>query len=233
VANAVLACMAEDPHTETVQMYTEVVQDSIFTLLDAGKLEVASTCALALSSEGQKRFLAESKELADRFVIRQQEISNHPEVIRRLGVISMNTALAMDLFGNVNSTHVLGSRMMNGIGGSGDFSRNAFLSIFMAPSVAKGGDISTIVPMVSHVDHNEHSVQVLATDQGVADLRGLPPVERAHLVIQNCAHPDYRDELHEYLERGLAEAPAKHTPHRLGECFAMHLRLAETGSMRR
>ncbi len=64
---------------------------------------------------------------------------------------------------------------MNGIGGSGDFERNAYLSIFMAPSIAKEGKISTVVPMCSHVDHSEHSVKVIITEQGIADLRGLFP----------------------------------------------------------
>ena len=114
-----------------------------------------------------------------RIVLRPQEITNHPGIIRRLGLITMNTALEVDIYGHANSTHVLGTQMMNGIGGSGDFTRNAYLSIFMCPSVAKGGKISTIVPMVTHVDHNEHSVQVVVTEQGLADLRGLGPIERA------------------------------------------------------
>ena len=63
--------------------------------------------------------------------------------------------------------------MMNGIGGSGDFARNARLAIFVTKSVAKGGDISSIVPFVSHVDHTEHDVDVIVTEQGYADLRGL------------------------------------------------------------
>ena len=114
-----------------------------------------------------------------RIVLRPQEISNNPEVVRRLGIISINTAIEVDLFGNVNSTHVMGRQMMNGIGGSGDFTRNAYLSIFTCPSTAKGGKISTIVPLVSHMDHSEHSVQIVVTEQGVADLRGKDPHERA------------------------------------------------------
>src|SRR5271165_4131027 len=135
-----------------------------------------------------------------RILMRPQEITNHPEVVRRLGLISMNTAIEVDLFGNVNSTHVLGRQMMNGIGGSGDFTRNAYLSIFTCPSTAKDGKISTIVPLVTHMDHSEHSVQVVITEQGVADLRGLDPHDRARLIINNCAHPDYRDELQRYVD---------------------------------
>ena len=232
VANAVLGCMANFPGLEPISMYTEVIQDSIFQLIDADRLEIASTSSLTLSPSGQKRFKADLDTLKNKFVIRQQEMSNNPEVVRRLGVISMNTALEFDIFGNVNSTHVLGSSMMNGIGGSGDFCRNSYMSIFMTPSTAKNGDISSIVPMSSHVDHNEHSVQIVVTEQGIADIRGLSPVSRARLIIEKCVHPSYKAALTEYLERGLREAPSRHTPQMLKHAFDMHLKFMDTGSMK-
>jgi len=129
-----------------------------------------------------------------------------------------------DIYGNVNSTHIMGTSIMNGIGGSGDFARNAYLSIFMTPSVAKGGAISCIVPMTPHVDHTEHDVQVLVTEQGLADLRGLSPKQRAKVVIENCAHPDYRPALRDYYARALELSPGKQTPHLLEEAFSWHLR---------
>ncbi len=135
---------------------------------------------------------ADMESYRERIVLRPQEISNHPEIIRRLGVIAMNAMIEADMYGNVNSTHVMGSRIQNGIGGSGDFARNGYLSIFMAPSIAQKGTISTIVPMVSHVDHTEHDVQVIVTEQGLADLRGLSPRQRAKLIIEKCANPDYK-----------------------------------------
>jgi acetyl-CoA hydrolase len=159
--------------------------------------------------------------------MRPQEISNHPEIVRRLGIISMNTAIEVDLFGNVNSTHVMGRQMMNGIGGSGDFTRNAYVSIFSCPSTQKGGKISTIVPLVTHADHSEHSVQIVVTENGVADLRGKDPHERAQLIIDNCAHPDYREQLRGYLE----VVKEGHTPQSLSLAFAMHRQFAHTGAM--
>lgn len=232
VANAVLAGFATHPKIGPVSLYTEVMQDSVFQLIEADRLIMASTCSLTLSEEGQKKFNENISELKSKIVIRQQEMSNNPEIIRRLGVVSMNTALEMDIFGNVNSTHVVGSKMMNGIGGSGDFCRNAYISMFMTPSMAKGGDISSIVPMVSHVDHHEHSVQVMVTEQGLADLRGLAPVAKARLIIKKCVHPDYRDMLNDYLEYGLKHAPSKHTPHVLKHAFDFHQRLIDTGTMK-
>ena len=164
-------------------------------------------------------------------MIRQQEISNNPEIIRRLGVIAMNAMIEGDIYGNVNSTHIMGSSMQNGIGGSGDFTRNGYLSFMMAPSTAAKGNISTIVPMVSHVDHTEHDLQVMVTDQGLADLRGLSPKKRARLIIENCSHPDFRPALRDYLDRAERLAPGKHTPHLLDESLSWHSRFLKTGSM--
>lgn len=121
--------------------------------------------------------------------MRPEEISNNPEVVRRLGLITINTAIEFDLFGNVNSTHLFGNKMMNGIGGSGDFTRNGYLSIYTAPSVAKGGVVSAVVPMVSHTDHSEHSVKVVITEQGIADLRGLSLESVQRQLLSNVLIP--------------------------------------------
>jgi acyl-CoA hydrolase len=209
-------------------MYTEVLQDSVVPLLQSGRCTFASTCALTLTPQRMKEVAANLNFFRPRILMRPQEISNHPEVVRRLGIISMNTAIEVDIFGNVNSTHIMGRQMMNGIGGSGDFTRNAYLSVFSCPSTAKGGKISTIVPRVSHMDHSEHSVQIVVTEQGVADLRGLAPHERARLIIDKCAHPDFRDQLNGYL-RLVSDG---HTPLSLATAFAMHVQFQETGDMR-
>jgi acetyl-CoA hydrolase/succinyl-CoA:acetate CoA-transferase len=231
VANAVLASMARDASLPPVSLYTEVVQDSIFDLLEYDKLQVASTCALAFSKAGQEKFKGMMEDCRSKFIVRQQEITNNPEIVRRLGLISMNTALEADIFGNVNSTHVLGSKLMNGIGGSGDFTRNCFLPIFMTVSTAKNNTISAIVPMVTHVDHSEHSTEIFVTEQGLADLRGKDPVARARTIISQCAHPLYKDMLTEFLDYGLKHAPGKHTPIVLSRAFEMHQRFIDTGSM--
>jgi acetyl-CoA hydrolase len=227
VANAVLAGLGANPDVPPFEMYTEVFQDSCVGLMENGRLKGASTTALTLSPERLARVYDEMDFFVPRIVLRPQEITNHPGIIRRLGLITMNTALEVDIYGHANSTHVLGTQMMNGIGGSGDFTRNAYLSIYMCPSVAKGGRISAIVPMVTHVDHNEHSVQIVVTEQGLADLRGLGTMERARTIIDRCAHPMYRDYLRRYIEK----APSGHIRHDLSKCFELHRNLIETGSM--
>jgi succinyl-CoA:acetate CoA-transferase len=233
-ANAVLAGLNQGKYRE-LTAYTEVLQDGMLDMLKSGALRFASATALSLSEAGMREFLDHVEFYRDRILLRAQELSNHPEVIRRLGVIAMNGMIEADLYGNVNSTHLMGTRIMNGIGGSGDFARNGYLSIFMTASTAKHGAVSCLVPMASHVDHTEHDVQVIVTEQGLADLRGLAPRQRSKVLIERCAHPAYRDALHDYAERAQALARSggagMHTPHLLGEALSWHARYEQTGRM--
>ncbi len=231
IANAVLTGLIDSPF-EDLMAYTEVIQDGMMDLLDSGKLTFASATAFSLSPERAHDINANMEKYRGRMLLRTQEISNHPEVIRRLGCIAMNGLIEADIYGYVNSTHIMGSRIQNGIGGSGDFARNAFISFFMTPSTAKGGKISAIVPQVSHVDHITQDVQVIVTEQGLADLRGLSPKKRAEQIIAKCAHPDYRPMLEDYYARALREAHGLQSPSLLGESLSWHQRYLETGSMK-
>ncbi|TBC37873.1 acetyl-CoA hydrolase/transferase family protein [Rhizobium ruizarguesonis] len=228
IANAVLYGFTATPFHD-LTLYSEVLQDSTFDLIDADKLTFASGSSMTLSTERHRSVLSEIGHYKQRLVLRPQEISNHPEVIRRLGIIAINTALELDIYGNVNSTHVGGTHMMNGIGGSGDFARNAYMSIFVTKSLAKDGAISRVVPMVSHVDHTEHDVDILVTEIGLADLRGLAPRERAKVIIANCVHPSYREMLADYYRRALLRGG--HTPHLIEEALGWHDNLRRTGRM--
>ena len=231
IANAVLFGL-EEGKFEDLTSYTEVIQDGMIRLLKSGKLICASATAFSLSPEMLTEVNANMSSYRDRIVLRPQEISNHPEIIRRLGVIAMNGMIEADIYGNVNSTHVMGSRIQNGIGGSGDFARNGYLSIFMAPSTAQKGTISTIVPMVSHVDHTEHDVQVIVTEHGLADLRGLSPRQSAHLIIEKCSSPDYKPLLLDYFNRAERLSYGKHTPHLPTESLGWHSRYLRSGQMK-
>ena len=228
VANAVLLGLM-DSELEHLSFYSEVLQDGILDLMDAGKADFASATSLSLSKEGMDRLFGNLERYRGKVVLRDSEISNSAEVIRRLGVIAMNTAVEADIYGNVNSSQMNGTAIYNGIGGSGDYARSALISIFMTPSVAKGGKISCIVPAVTHVDHTEHDVDVLVTEQGFADLRGLSPKERARVVIEHCAHPDYRPLLRAYFEEACAATHGAQTPHLPGRCFCLHENLDTKG----
>ncbi|MCL7714914.1 acetyl-CoA hydrolase/transferase family protein [Stenotrophomonas mori] len=231
IPNAVLAGLAKSG-LRGLSAFTEVIQDGMLELLKSGVLDYASCTGFALSPDANEEFKRNIDFYRRRIIMRTQEISNHPELVRRLGCIGMNGMIETDLYGNVNSTHVMGSRIMNGIGGSGDFARNGFLSTFLSPSTAKNGTISSIVPMVSHVDHTEHDVSIIVTEQGLADLRGLPPRARARAVIDHCAHPDFRDLLDDYFQRACRDSYGKHTPHLLPEALSWHQRWLDTGSMK-
>lgn len=179
--------------------FGEVIQDGLLDLLDDGELRSASATSLALSAEGQDRFFDDAERYAEDVVLRPTDISNSPALVDRFGVVAVNSALEVDLLGNANSTHVRGRDVVNGIGGSGDFNRAALVSVVALPSTASDGALSRIVPAVPHVDHTEHDIDVVVTERGVADLRGLSPAERAETILESCAHPDYRARLADYL----------------------------------
>ncbi|MDR0365121.1 MAG: acetyl-CoA hydrolase/transferase family protein [Bacteroidales bacterium] len=228
IANAVLEAMGSHKDIPAFEVYTEVIQDAVIELMEREAVKFASGCSLTLSRRALETVYSKLDDYKKKIVLRPQSISNSPEIARRLGLIAINTAIEADILGNVNSTHVMGTRMMNGIGGSGDFCRNVELSIFTSPSTAKSRNISAIVPFVSHVDHSEHSVKILVTEYGVADLRGLSPRQRAAIIIEKCAHPDYKGLLKEYLDLGVKGQ----TPHHLGACYAFHRTFQKTGNMR-
>jgi succinyl-CoA:acetate CoA-transferase len=120
IANAVMHGLIRSPFS-ALKMYSEVLQDSTFELFDAGKLVFASGSSITLSEAKYDDVIPSIANYKSRLISRPQEISNHPEVIRRLGLLSVNTALECDIYGNVNSTHVNATHLVNGIGGSGEF----------------------------------------------------------------------------------------------------------------
>lgn len=229
IANSVLKGLVHSDF-EHMTMYSEIIQDAVFDLVDAGKIDVACATTITPSKSVLERFRAEPEKYRQRMILRPVEISNHPEVIRRLGCIAINTCMEFDIYGHANSTHQLGTHMMNGIGGSGDFMRNGYLTIFTTESTAKNGQISRVVPMCSHVDSTEHDVHVFITEWGVADVRGLAPRERSRVIIKKCAHPRYRAQLLDYVERAEKEVGG-HTPHIIEEALSWHSNFKKSGTM--
>jgi len=227
MANGVMAGLGEEPEIPPFYMYSEVFQDAMMDLMIREKILGASATSLTVTAPKMSALKADFDFFVQRIVLRPQEISNNPGIIRRLGVIALNTALEFDIYGNVNSSHLYGTDVVNGVGGSGEFTRNGLLSIFMAPSIARGGKVSAVVPMCPHIDNNEHSVQIVVTEQGLADLRGLGPMQRARAIIEKCAHPMYRD----YLRKYLRDSRPGHIRHDLKRSFELHRNLLECGAM--
>lgn len=231
VANAVLSGLQRSSFKD-LTMYTEVVQDSALMLIKSGKIKIASCTALSLSGKGQEEFKSNIDFYRKHIVFRPQNISNSMEVVHRLGVIALNTAVEFDLTGCVNSTNALGSQLISGIGGSGDFARSAHIVMFSTVSTAKNGLISSVVPLCAHIDHVEHDVHVVVTEQGLADLRGKTAQERAELIIENCCHPGYRAALRAYYERAKEVSFGQNVPLDLEYALSWHRKFQETGSMR-
>ena len=209
IGNAILSVLAGSG-MKGLNLYSEVLQSAVLDMIDSGTVAFASGSALSFTPAYQQKFYDGFARYQKQIVLRPQEISNAAEVIRRLGVIAINTAIEADLSGNVNSTHIGGDRLMNGIGGSGDYARNAGLTVFVTPATAKNGELSCIVPFVSHVDHTEHDTDVIITEYGAADLRGRTAYERADLLIETCAAPAFRPQLREYMERVKKECRFHH-----------------------
>lgn len=232
VGNLVGAVLREIGRSEFQDLcfHMPSITDPVLDIVDAGKVRWVSGMALRLSAPQWKRFQADLDRYKACMVLRPVSICNSAEVVQRLGVVAINGCLEMDLQGQVNSSHPMGAKILTGIAGSYDFSRNGLLSIFAVPSTARGGRISSVVPMVSHVDHTEHDVDILVTEQGLADLRGLDPLARAETIIRRCAHPDFQGMLSDYLDR--AKREPGHIPLSLEEVGSFHLRFGRFGSMK-
>ncbi|EAX92244.1 hypothetical protein TVAG_164890 [Trichomonas vaginalis G3] len=235
IANAVVDGLNDSPFGN-LTVYTEVLQEAMLPMFNSGKLKFGSSTSLTLSQ--WDKLYDNFDFYKNKFVLRPQAISNSPEVIRRLGVIAMNTPVEVDIFGHANSTLINGTRLVNGLGGSGDFLRNGYLSIMHCPSARKTKKdktgISCVVPMCTHIDHTEHDLDVIVTEQGLADLRGLAPVERARLMIEKTVHPDYKDQMREYLNLAIQATQPKgagHEPQILSKVFKMQENLKKKGTM--
>lgn len=237
IANAVVGGL-NDSNFKNLKVWTEVIQDTFLDLFDSGKLDFATATSVRFSPDGFKRFYDNWEAYHNKLLLRSQQVSNSPEIIRRLGVIGMNTPVEVDIYAHANSTCVLGSRMLNGLGGSADFLRSSKYSIMHTPSTRPSKTdphgVSCIVPMCTHVDQTEHDLDVVVTEAGLADVRGLSPRERARVIIDKCAHEIYRPILKEYLDKAEWECLRKgmgHEPHLLWNSFDMHKALVEEGSM--
>ena len=218
LGNALMGALAESPLAdERLRYFGEVAQDGLLDLIDTGALSAASATSLALSAAGQDRLFDDIERYADELVLRPSDVSNAPALVDRFGVVAVNSALAVDLYGHANATHLGGTGIVSGVGGSGDFARAAHLSVLALPSTAAGGDVSRVVPMARHVDHTEHDVDAVVTEFGVADLRGRDPRERAETLV-SLAHPDYRPDLQAYRDR----ADGGHVPHDFRTAFDWH-----------
>jgi succinyl-CoA:acetate CoA-transferase len=216
---------------EGLEFYSAILDDKILDLIDSGKVRAVSCSQMLLSHRGEEKLLKNLDFYKRYITLRPIEITDCPEIIMRLGLLALNGAIEVDIYGHVNSSHITSGDVISGIGGVSEFAMNAYLSVILLPSITKNGKVSCIVPMVSHVDIPEHGVDVIVTEQGVADLRGLTPRERAEKIIEFCAHPIYKPFLRKYFEKA-KENGGGHEPHEMEEALSFHQRFLRTGSMK-
>lgn len=228
IANT-LAGTFQQSNFRDLQFFCGGVGESVMELLVSGKAAGISTAGLEMS-ERIEHIIENTPHIRDNLVIRNGDIANSAEIVGRLGILALNTGIEMDIYGNVNASHICGSRVVNGIGGGANFAQNAGLSIILIPSTGKSGAISNVVPMVSHQDICEHDVDVIVTESGVADLRGLDEVERADTIIAQCTAGVYQEQLKAYLQQS-REKFSGHHPQYPELAFSWYQRLRETGSM--
>ena len=215
---------------KSLSLYLPGVTEGVLDLIDAGKVAFVAATNLRMGKTGLNRFFTNIERYRS-IILRPLDVINNGDVIRRMNVIALNAAIEVDVLGQVNSSHLMGVKIVGGIGGAYDYARNARLSVFLTPSTAKGGDISCVVPLVSHVDHTEHDADVIITERGVADVRGLDPMERAVAIIQLCSHPEYRQELVHYLEKAKRQTGGRQ-PIVMAEAFSFHQRFAAHETMK-
>ncbi len=227
IANAI-ADLLQTSEFDDLQFLCGGVGENVLKLLQSGKASAVSTGGITMS-ENAVNILNQIPDVRDKLILRNGDITNNAEIIGRLGVLALNTGIEIDIYGNVNSSHIGGSRVVNGIGGGANFAQNAGLSVVLIPSVGKSGAISTIVPMVSHQDICEHDVDVVITENGCADLRGMDEIERAEAVISHCASDEYKQQLLDYLEA--SKKLGGHHPQNPQMAFSWYARLKETGTM--
>jgi acetyl-CoA hydrolase len=204
IANAVVSQLYDSPF-QRIRFWTEVFQDGMLRYVEnEDKFECASATAVSFSNSAWSQFHQLFNKCRDKVILRPTWLSNSPEIISRLFLIAMNTPVEVDIYGHANSTHVDGSKIINGLGGSGDFLRNAYISIVHTPSIRTlkdGRVVSCVMPYVRHIDHTEHDIKCVVTEQGVVlntEIRS--PASRAEEIISKCAHPYFRPLLRDYLK---------------------------------
>lgn len=228
IANTVASAFLHSSFHD-LQFFCGGIGEPVMELLAAKKAVVLSTGGLEMS-ERVEQIINDTKDLRDHLVIRNGDITNNAEIIGRLSLLALNTGIEVDIYGNVNASHINGNRVLNGIGGGANFAQNAGLSMILIPSTSKAGAVSNIVPMVSHQDIGEHDVDVLVTEHGAADLRGLDDSERADAIIAHCTAGRYQAQLAAYLSQA-RQTCGGHHPQLPEAAFAWYRRLKEKGTM--
>ena len=203
IPNAVLSELRNHKH---LGLHTEMLSDGIVDVIEAGALDCSrknyhpdkAICSFAMGTRRLYEFIDDNPFIESY----GNDFVNDPfNVAKNDRMVAVNSAIALDLTGQVNSDS-FGSKPYSGIGGQVDFIRGAARSkggkpIIALPATAKGGTLSRIVPTLERgagVVTSRGDVHFVVTEFGVADLYAKGLHERAKGLI-GIAHPKFREEL--------------------------------------
>lgn len=180
--------------TGVMRLMEKGVIDNSLKTVDPGKV----VCTLAGGTREYYDYISHNPE----FVMRKSSYVLNPAVIcQQRNMVAMNSAIQVDLFGQVNA-EMIGKKQFSGVGGQLDFLRGAMMSeggrsILCMPSTAAKGTASRIVCTLDAgtvVTDSRCDTMYVVTEYGIADLWGKTNVERAKQLI-NIAHPNFREQL--------------------------------------
>ena len=182
-----------------LRVWTEMFSDSIFALEKIGALDrnVPITASFLFGSSE----LLEWVDGNDRIEMARTETTNSPALIsRNPAMVSVNTALQVDLFAQANASRI-NARIHSGFGGQTDFIVGAMHAADGQAFIAlrswhPKADCSTIVPLVDE-PVTSFQMSAVVTEQGVAEIAGNDQREQARQLIEHAAHPSVREELRE------------------------------------
>jgi acyl-CoA hydrolase len=190
-----------------LRVWTEMFSDSVLALEQAGALDrhVPLSASFIFGSPELMEWVDDN----ERIEMVRTEVTNDPaRIARNPNMISVNTALQVDLFGQANASRI-NARIHSGFGGQTDFIVGALHSkggqaLMALRSWHPKADCSTIVPLVDEPVTSFQPTAVI-TEQGVAEVFGYNQRAQARHLIRDAAHPRVRDELwEEAAELGLA-----------------------------
>ncbi len=187
-------------------IHTEMITDSMIELIECGAVDnslkpIHTGKSVTTFAFGSKRIYDYIDDNPAVKVLPVAEVNDPAIIARHPNFISVNTGLEIDFYGQVSSESI-GTTYISGTGGQLDYVQGAVRSqggkSFLAfPSTAKNGTISKIKPVLtpgSVVTTSKNDVDYIATEYGIAKLRGKTVSKRAQALI-SIAHPDFRDEL--------------------------------------
>jgi acyl-CoA hydrolase len=191
------AALDQMHHRRNLGVWSEMVSDGIMRLDRAGALDVDRVMTSTFLF-GTPEFYEWANE-NPRLMMRRTEVANSPaRIAEQPSMLSINTALQVDLFAQANASYVRG-RIYSGFGGQPDFVSGALHSrdghaVLALRSWHEKSDSSNIVPILTDpVCSSQHSV--IVTEQGIAPIFGFSQQSQATSLIDHAAHPRAREGL--------------------------------------